>query len=114
VVSSFQYSTPLGYCEGIRMREDRIVEQLEKMVASGRITEDEAAHLRAAQGTSEMGTVMGEIRARHASPHLESAVRAGEMSREEADQQLGLIKTGEHPKGLRARLRQHRKTTPPL
>ena len=32
---------------------------------------------------------------------------AGEMSQEEADQYLERLRKGEHPKGLRARLRKH-------
>jgi hypothetical protein len=91
------------------MNEKRVIEQLDKMVAAGRVTEDEAARLRAAQGTGDMDSVMGEIRARHAAPQLESAVLAGEMTREEADHQLELLEKGEHPKGLRARLRAHRR-----
>jgi hypothetical protein len=90
------------------MNEDRIVRQLDKMVGSGRMARDEADRLRAAQGTPRFEEVMGEIRARHASAHLTSAVEGGEMTREEADEQLERIRRGEHPKGLRARLRSHR------
>ena len=78
------------------MNEDRIIEQLDTMVESGRITEDEAARLRTAQGTPEMDLVMGGIRARHASPHIESAVRAGDMTEEEADHQLDRDEAGPH------------------
>jgi hypothetical protein len=34
------------------MRQERIIEQIDKMVASGRITEEEAAQLRATEGTA--------------------------------------------------------------
>ncbi len=90
------------------MNEDRIIEQLDKMVATGRVTEDEAERLRSTEGTEGFGVVVAEIRARHAAVQMESAVQAGEMSREDADEQLNRIRAGEHPKGLRARLRQHR------
>ena len=92
------------------MQEDRIIEQLDKMVASGRMTSEEAKRLRATAGTAEFETAMGEVRARHASVHLQSAVSAGEMTQEEADDQLQRLRAGEHPKGLRARLRKHRKS----
>jgi polyhydroxyalkanoate synthesis regulator phasin len=90
------------------MKEDRIIEQLDKMVSSGRMTAEEAARLRATAGTSEFEAAMGEVRARHASAHLDSAVSAGQMTQEEADDQLQRLRAGEHPKGLRARLRMHR------
>ncbi len=59
------------------MQQERIIEQLEKMVASGRITPEEAARLRASAGTPEFDAVMGEIRARHAQVHTDAAVAAG-------------------------------------
>jgi hypothetical protein len=45
------------------MREERIIEQVDKLVASGRITEDEAAQLRASEGTPEFDAAVGAIRA---------------------------------------------------
>jgi hypothetical protein len=39
-------------------------------------------------------------------------VRAGQMSQQEADDQLERLRRGEHPKGLRARLRAHRAPNP--
>jgi hypothetical protein len=39
---------------------------------------------------------------------LEGAVRSGEMAQEEADANLARLRRGEHPKGLRARLANHR------
>ena len=79
------------------MNEDRILEQLDKMVSSGRMTEDEAQRLRESQGTPEFEAVMGEVRARHASVELDAAVEAGQMTRNEADQQLLRLRGGEHP-----------------
>ena len=78
------------------------------MVASGRITEEEAARLRASVGTPEFDVAIGEVRARHAGAHMEGAIRVGEMSQEEADSYLERLRKGEHPKGLRARLAKHR------
>jgi len=93
------------------MKPDRILGQLDKMVASGRITEPEAAHLRATAGTPEFDTAMGAVRARHAGAKMEGAIRSGEMTQEEADANLERLRRGEHPKGLRARLAKHRPRT---
>ena len=92
------------------MREDRIIQQLDKMVAAGQVTEEEAERLRATQGTGDFASVLGDIRARHASVRLEDAVRDGVMDAAEAAEQLERLRSGEHPKGLRARLSRHRST----
>lgn len=90
------------------MQDDRIIQQVDRMVASDRITEEEAAQLRAAKGTPAFDAAMGTIRARHAGAHMEAAVAAGDMSQDEADGYLVRLRSGEHPTGLRARLRMHR------
>ncbi len=90
------------------MKRERIITQVDKMVASGRITEAEAERLRATEGTADFDAAIAGIRARHASAQMESAVGAGEMSQEEADRYLDRLRSGEHPEGLRARLRKHR------
>jgi hypothetical protein len=87
------------------MQEERIIEQLEKMVASGRITPEEAARLRAAAGTSDFDSAMGEIRGRHARVHADAAVAAGRLSREEADATLDRVRDGEHTDELRAHIK---------
>ena len=45
------------------MNDDRILQQVDRMVASGRITDEEAAALRAAEGTPEFDAVVGVVRA---------------------------------------------------
>jgi hypothetical protein len=90
------------------MDDERIMLQLDKMVASGRITDGEAAQLRAAEGTPQFDAVVGAIRARHASAHMEAAVAEGDMSQAEAETFMAQLRNGEHPEGLRARLRTHR------
>jgi polyhydroxyalkanoate synthesis regulator phasin len=90
------------------MKQERIMEQIDHMVELGRITEEEAARLRATEGTDEFDAAVGAIRARHAGAHMEGAIAEGEMSQEEADGYLDRLHQGEHPEGLRARLRRHR------
>jgi hypothetical protein len=90
------------------MKEERILQQVEQMVASGRITGEEADELRAAGGTLRFDAVVGAIRARHAVAYLDAAVAAGAMSQAEAEADLARLRRGEHPTGLRAKLRMHR------
>ena len=66
------------------MRGKRSIEQLERLVASGRITPDEATSLRACAGTPAFDAVMGQVRARHAQVRTDAAVVAGRRTREEA------------------------------
>ena len=90
------------------MKQDRIVGQLDKMVASGRITEEEAERLRATEGSADFDAAVGQIRVRHAGAHMDKAIAEGEMTQEEADGYVERLRGGEHPEGLRARLRKHR------
>jgi hypothetical protein len=94
------------------VNEEPIIKQLDRMMAAGRITEEEAGELRAAEGTPQFDVVVGAIRARHAGAHLEEAVAAGDMSQAEADATVAQLRSGEHPKGLRAKLRMHRSPSP--
>ncbi len=87
------------------MQQERIIEQLEKMVGSGRVTPEEAGRLRATAGTTEFDAVMGKIRARHAEVHTDAAVAAGKLSQEEADTTLDRVRDGEHTAALRAHIR---------
>ncbi len=85
-------------------RRERVVEQLDHMVESGRVTEQEADRLRAARGTDEFDEVVRGISLRHAETRLESAVADGSMTREEADGFSERLRNGEHPRSLRAHL----------
>jgi hypothetical protein len=94
------------------MNEKRVIQQLDKLIASGRVTSEEAERLGATRGTPAFEAVLGEIRARHASAQLEAAVADGRITPEEATSQIQRLRDGEHPKGLRARLRTHRTSSP--
>jgi hypothetical protein len=87
------------------MQPERIIEQLEKMTASGRITPEEAARLRAAAGTTEFDVVMGSIRARHARVHTDAAVADGRMSPADAETALERVRDGDHSAALRAHIK---------
>ncbi len=90
------------------MKQERIIEQVHKMVKSGRITADEAARLRTTESTADFDAEVAAVRTRHVSAHMDIAIAEGEMSKEEADGFLERLRSGEHPEGLRARLGKHR------
>jgi hypothetical protein len=90
--------------DGNENPRDRLLERLNAMVATGRVTEDEAAELRAARTDEELEAVTVAIRSRHAGSRMEEAVAAGLMSRAEADANLASLRRGEHPEGLRGQL----------
>jgi hypothetical protein len=90
------------------MDPQRMMERLDAMVANGRITADEAAQLRATEGTPAFDDVVACIRARHAQAHTDPAVAEGTMSPEEADHLLGRVVAGEHSTELRKQVRGKR------
>jgi YHS domain-containing protein len=87
------------------MDEARMMQRLDAMVANGRITPEEAAALRAAEGTPAFEEIVARVRARHAQAHTGPAVAEGTMSQEEADQLLGRVLAGEHSTELRKQVR---------
>ena len=88
--------------EKVPVNEHRIIEQVDRMVASGRITEEEAGRLRAAEGSAAFEEVLAAIRARHAQGHTDAAVAEGRISPAEADGLLARVRSGEHSKELRS------------
>lgn len=89
-------------------KRERLVERLDHMVESGRVTEDEANRLRAASGPAEFDDATRSISVRHAKARLDAAVEDGGMSQEEADGFLARLRNGEHPRSLRAHLGKFR------
>jgi hypothetical protein len=87
------------------MDQERVIEQLDRMVDSGRITPEEANRLRVTAGTTEFDAVMSAIRARHAQAHTDAAVAAGTMSPEDAAAALESVRQGDHSADLRRRIR---------
>jgi hypothetical protein len=87
------------------MQPERIIERLDTMVASGRLTAEEAARLRATAGTPEFDEALAAIRARHAQVHTDAAVAAGTMSPADAASALARVRDGEHSGDLRRHIR---------
>jgi hypothetical protein len=86
--------------------EQRILQQLDRMVSAGRITPAEAERLRAADNIDAFQSVTGGIRARHAGASLDEAVADGHLTQPEADDLMHRIRRGEHDPGVRKQLRQ--------
>jgi hypothetical protein len=87
------------------MDHTRIIEQLDRMVSSGRVTREEADQLRATAGTPEFDAAMAGIRARHAQNHADAAVAAGTMSPQDAAASLERVRQGDHSADLRRHIR---------
>ena len=89
-------------------RRQRLLQRLDRMVESGRVTDRDAQRLRAAATPGEFDETVQDIRLRHAGTRLTSAVADGAMPQEEADDLLERLRRGEHSWSLRARLRSLR------
>jgi polyhydroxyalkanoate synthesis regulator phasin len=103
----------LGMSEGAESQtgpysKEKILGRLDKMVASGRVTDAEATRLREANTPAEFEDAVRAIRGRHAAVHLDAAVESGEMTGEDAAAFLERLSHGEHPRSLRSHLRKLR------
>lgn len=85
-------------------RRHRLYGALDRMVASGRVTETEAQRLRAAAEPTEFNKAVRDIRIRHAGLKLDAAVADGTLTRAEADGFLDRLGRGEHGRFLRSHL----------
>jgi hypothetical protein len=86
-------------------RRHGLLKQLDRLLASGRITSAEADRLRAATNRDEFDTAARGISVRHAQAQLDAAVEAGEMTEEEARNQLEVLRNGEHRRTFRGHSR---------
>ncbi len=85
-----------------------LVERLDKMVAAGRLTEEEAGRLRAAAGSGELDDAAREIQLKHARARVREALEGGHLSQEEADAIFCRLEDGEDPRFLRGLRRRFR------
>ena len=85
-------------------RRERLMGQLDRMVASGRVTGQEARRLREARGPRQFDQAVRQISARHAGTRLDAAVADGSLSPEEAEGFVDRLLNGEHSHSLRAHL----------
>jgi hypothetical protein len=80
---------------------DRLLQRLDKMLETGRITVREAERLRGAVDTEDLDEAVREIRLRHATERLDEAVADGRITPEEAATFRERLKNGEDPRFLR-------------
>lgn len=80
---------------------DHTLARLDRMVVAGRVTPNEAARMREARDETERAAALTAIRCRHATERINTAVAAGDISREEADKLLARLAAGEDPTALR-------------
>jgi hypothetical protein len=85
----------------------QLAARVDKMLAAGRVTEDEAARVHtAAEAGADVDAVVGEIRLRHARDWVDREVQRGRMTRADADDILERLGRGDDPgplRGLRRR-----------
>jgi hypothetical protein len=79
------------------MTGDRLRARVDKMLAAGRVTAEDAARVRAAADGDDLGAVVAEIRRRHAAEWLERMVKAGRIELREAEVMRRRLKRGEDP-----------------
>lgn len=75
--------------------------RLDRMLARGRVTRDEAARVRAATDDGERQAALAAIRLRHASERAEQAVAEGRVSRADADAALARLAAGGDASAIR-------------
>ncbi len=82
--------------------------RVDTLVKAGRLTEEDAARLRAVEETDELHDVAREIQLRHARKRVGEAVQEGILTEEEARTSLDRLADGEDPRFLRGLRRGRR------
>src|SRR6266700_4064373 len=80
---------------------DRLLQRLDKMLETGRVTAQEAERLRGAADTEDFDEAVREIRFRHATGRIDEAVEHGWIPPEEAATLMERLRNGEDPRFLR-------------
>ena len=89
-----------------RLSTPQILRRLERMVATGRVGEDDAAQLRAAADSGGLDTAVVELRRKHATARVDAAVERGRLGEDEARRILERLESGEDPRQLLRGLRR--------
>ena len=82
-------------------RGPRLFARLDKLVRAGRLSKEEAAGLRTAADTGQLGEAAREIQLRHASVRVNEAVADGTITQEQARLLLERLASGEDPRFVR-------------
>jgi hypothetical protein len=91
-----------------RPRRQQLIDNLARLVANGRVTEEEYEQLLGADESRDFESVLESIRRRHAKAAIEEAVEKGSMTREEGAAILERLDSGEDAHSLRALRRKLR------
>lgn len=78
---------------------------IDRLVSSGRLTEEQAKELRQATSGEDLGQRAHAIQVQHASRALAEAVAAGKLSQAAADEYLDRLNRGENAHRVRRELR---------
>jgi len=73
-----------------------VTKRVDRMLAAGRITKEEADRLRSAADADELEALIRDVRSRHASARLDAEVAEGRMSADEAAAALQSLASGGH------------------
>jgi hypothetical protein len=82
------------------MTGHRLRARVDKMLAAGRVTAEDAARVRAAADGDDLGAVVAEIRRRHAAEWVARMVEAGRIEPSEANVMRHRLERGEDPHSL--------------
>jgi hypothetical protein len=80
--------------------------QIAHLRDAGRMSDEEAAALEAAETDEARVRVMTGLRSRHAAARLEAAVAAGDISAEDAERLVAEVRDGDHSAELRRRINE--------
>ena len=94
-------------CDHSRHEGRRRAGRVDKMLAAGRITEAEAARVRAAADDETLDDAIREIRGRHVRGWLVAAVADGRVDEDDVSDALERLDRGEDPRSIMA-LRRRR------
>ena len=79
-----------------------VTARVDKLLAAGRITADEAAAIRrAVEAGDDLETAVRAVRLRHAREWVTTAVAQGRLTQADADEALARLEAGEDPSVLR-------------
>lgn len=93
------------------MKREKVMKRLDQLIETGRLTADEAALLRSAQGDAEFDAAARQVRQRHVHEEVDAAVTANALTREEGNalaNELLACRDPRRRRQLRNRLHQAR------
>ena len=103
---------PDGALHSSELTPAQVLARVDKMMAAGRLTEEEGARLRAAAHSGALGGELQNIRLRHAKARIARDASSGRVSEDETELLLQRLNDGADPRivlGLGARALGYRR-----